>query len=220
MDWFTRGIAILGLIVSILAITIPYIQSQNDSEELLSIKITPEEGDGIIRLADDINKSRAIQVPYIITLSNVGKVKLSITDYKIHQVWKNKGMKYFNGLNGGLHTIEYKAFSLPKNIDSGESITFRAYIGFLPSIEIHNYLHQQYELNGSLKVKDVFLSLAKKGLTIYGGKAKYEEFDKGSYQVVIDYKSDNYTPVYNIQFITGRNSSFVTFASESIPPSL
>ena len=83
IDWFTRGIAILGLIISIIAIILPYIQSQNDNKEFLSIVISPEQGNGIIRLPDDINKSRAIQIPYIITLSNIGKVKLSIISYNI-----------------------------------------------------------------------------------------------------------------------------------------
>ena len=219
IDWFTRGIAILGLIVSIVAILLPYIQAHYDSEELLSIEISPEQGNGIIRLSDDINKSRAVQVPYIITLSNIGKVKLSITSYNIQKRAKNESIEYFNGLNGGLYSMVYNPFSFPKNIDAGESITFRVYLGFLPTNEILTYLHQKYKLNGTLKVSDVFLSLAKKGLTIYGGKATYKEFKDGGYHVEIDSEFYKYNPVYNIQFSTGRKNNFITLASEFIPQS-
>jgi len=216
IDWFTRGIAILGLIVSIVAISLPYIQAHYDSEELLSIEILPEQGNGIIRLSNDINKSRAVQIPYIITLSNIGKVKLSITSYNIQKRAENESIEYFNGLNGGLYSINYKPFSLPKNIDAGESITFRVYLGFLPTDEILNYLHQKYKLNGTLKVSDILLSLAKKGLTIYGGKATYKEFKGGGFHIEIGSEFYKFNPIYNIQFKTGRKNNFIALASEFI----
>lgn len=217
IDWFTRGIAISGLIISIIAIALPFIQSHYDSKELLSIKVLPEQGHGIIRLSDDINKSRAIQIPYMITLSNIGKVKLSVTSYNIHKRLKNEPIEYFNGLNGGLYSIDYKPLLLPKNLDAGESITFRAYIGFLPTTEILDYLHQEYTLNGTLRVNDVFIALAKKGLTIYGGKATYKEFKGGGYHIEIDSEFYRFNPVYDIQFKTGRNNNFIAMASEFIP---
>ena len=113
--------------------------------------------------------------------------------------------------------MEYKPFSFPKTIDAGESITFRAYLGFLPTNEILNYLHQKYKLNGILKVKDVFLSLAKKGLTIYGGKAKYKEFKDGGYHIEINSEFYKFNPIYDIQFNTGRKNNFIALASEFVP---
>jgi hypothetical protein len=67
-DWFERGMAILGLLVALAAIVMPYYKDKVYSQEALSITATPESGGGILRLSDNLNKSSAIQIPWIITL--------------------------------------------------------------------------------------------------------------------------------------------------------
>ena len=213
IDWFTRIIAISGLLLSIVAIGLPYYQAQNDAQEMLFIDINPEHSNSIIKLSDDINKSKAIQIPYIITLSNTGKVKLSVVSYTIHQMMKNQSIQMFSGLNGGIYTINNNPIQFPKNIDAGESIRLKIYIGFLPTDKIQNYLQNEYKKNGILRTEDVLIFLAKKGLTLYGGKANYKDVDN-SYLITIDPLSYLNSPKYLLQFKTGRKNNFIGIASE------
>jgi hypothetical protein len=41
-DWFARGTAILGLVVALAAVLVPYFQSEADKQEHLTIVAKPE----------------------------------------------------------------------------------------------------------------------------------------------------------------------------------
>ncbi len=213
-DWFARVIAILGLLIAMAAVIIPYYQSKNDEQEVLSIKTIPEGTGGVIKLSADPNKSRAVQVPWIFTLSNTGKVKLSITSYEIQQI-EGQTVMMFSGLDGGLTSSENKFFKLPQSIDAGESITFRAHIGFIPSIAVQKHLSKEYEANGALDAHETFISLAKAGMTLYGGRAEYKEYKNGGRIISIDPASYENDPMYKVNFITGRGNVFSIITSES-----
>jgi hypothetical protein len=73
VDLFARITSILGLLVAVAAIAVPYLQSQAEKQEQLSIVARPEEADGVIRLSSDESKSQAVQIPWIVTLSNTGR---------------------------------------------------------------------------------------------------------------------------------------------------
>lgn len=214
IDWFTRIIAILGLIISIVATVLPYYKDISDEKELLAIDVKSEKGNSIIKISNDINKSKAIQIPYIITLTNVGKVKLSITSYNIEQIVNKNTISYFNGLDGGLFDLNNNKIVFPKIIDSGESIMLRAYVGFIASKEISEFLYKEYEKKSPIILDDIMISLAKLGKTLYGSNATYEEFSENNYIISVDNTFIN-SPKYNIRFKTGKLNEFVDIFSDS-----
>ncbi|MEO5326870.1 MAG: hypothetical protein H7829_01340 [Magnetococcus sp. THC-1_WYH] len=214
-DWFARGMAIIGLIIAIAAIIVPYYKDKADSQEALSIAAAPESGGGILRLSDNLEKSRAIQMPWIVTLSNTGKVRLSITSYSIQKL-EGDGVSYFPGLDGGATDSTNRPFPFPKNLDAGESIAFRLHIGFLPTKEVGEVLRNMLNEHGPVDYHSGFIALAMKGLTFYGGSASYQELpNNGGTMVKIDSSSYKNDPIYKISFSTGRGNKFPIFTSES-----
>lgn len=143
VDWFARIIAILGLLVAVSTVAVPYLQNKAEKREKLSIVARTESVGGVIRLSADQEKSRAVQVSWIITLSNTGTVKLSIVSYKVAQL-ADLGVLYFSGLDGGASDRENRPISFPVSIDAGESISMRIHIGFLPTDEVATLVWKFY----------------------------------------------------------------------------
>lgn len=214
-DWFARGIAILGLLVAIAAILVPYYKDKADSQEALSISASPEAGNGILRLSDNLDESRAVQVPWVFTISNTGKVKLSVISYSVKKI-EGQGISYFRGLDGGATDASNKPFSFPKVLDSGESVSFRLYLGFIPPKEIEEALRNMLDQDGPVSYDDGFVKLAQQGLTLYGGSATYKEFPSAGYMITRESIENNNDPVYQVSFSTGRGNQFHIYASESL----
>jgi hypothetical protein len=168
-DWFARITAILSLLVALAAVIVPFVQGERDKKEQLPIVARPEEP-GVIRLSADEAKSRAVQIPYILTVSNTGRTKLSIVSYRVAQLWQG-GLRFFSGLDGGMTDREGKAVAFPLTLDAGDSISVRLHLGFEPSEQISKMLRSMFFSGGPLDSHKTFLALAEKGLTVYGGKA-------------------------------------------------
>jgi len=211
-DWFARGIAILGLLVATAAIIVPYYKDKVDSQEALSITASPESGDGILRLSDNLEKSRAIQLPWVFTLSNTGKVKLSVTSYSVRKI-EGRAVSYFNGLDGGTTDASNRPLPFPQTLDAGESISFRLHLGFIPPQEVEEILRNLLIEGGPVNYRAGFIELAKKGLTFYGGSANYKEIPNACYLISMDSTPDDKDPVYRISFSTGRGSSKGIYAA-------
>ena len=214
-DWFARGTAILGLLVAVAAILVPYYRDKVDSQETLSITATPESGGGILRLSDDLEKSHAIQMPWVFTVSNTGKVKLSITSYSVQKI-EGQGVSYFKGLDGGATDASNRFFPFPQTLDAGESISFRLYLGFIPPKEVEEILRKMLTENGPVDYHAGFIALAKQGLTFYGGSATYKEIPNAGFMVSIGSTSNDNDPVYRVSFHTGRGNVFQIYTSESL----
>jgi hypothetical protein len=103
-DWFARITAIFGLLVAVAAVIVPYVQSERDKKEQLTI-IARREESGVIRLSADESKLKAVQIPWILTLSNTGRTKLSIVSYRVAQL-RYGGQIFFFGLDGGMSDLE------------------------------------------------------------------------------------------------------------------
>ncbi len=211
-DWFARIIAILGLLVALAAVRVPYIQAERDKQERLIVVAKPEGTGGVIRLSVDESKSKAVQLPWVLTLSNTGRNKLSVVSYRLAQL-RYGGLMFFPGLDGGMTDRENKTVSFPLTLDAGDSISVRLHIGFEPSGEILKLLRELFLSEGPLDPHKTFLSLAEKGLTIYGGKASMTKYEGGGHTVTIDPSSVSEAPLYNITFLTGRNQEFSTTCS-------
>jgi hypothetical protein len=214
-DWFARGIAILGLLVATAAIIIPYYKDKVDSQEALSITASPESGDGILRLSDNLEKSRAIQIPWVFTLSNTGKVKLSVTSYSVQKI-EGQAVSYFSGLDGGTTDASNRPLPFPQTLDAGESISFRLHLGFIPPEEVEEILRKMLIESGPVNYHAGFIELAKKGLTFYGGSATYKEAPNAGYLISMNSMPDDKDPVYRVSFSTGRGNVFPIFTSESL----
>jgi hypothetical protein len=211
-DWFARIIAILSLLVAFAGIIVPYIQTEKDKQERLIIVAKPEGIGGVIRLSADESKSKAVQIPYILTLSNTGRTKLSVVSYRVAQL-RYGGLMFFPGLDGGMTDREKKTVLFPLTLEAGDSISVRVHVGFEPTGEIPKLLREMFLSEGPLDSHKTFLSLAEKGLTIYGGKASMTKYEGGGHTVTIDPSSVSEALVYNITFLTGRNQEFSTTCS-------
>ena len=210
-DWFARIVAVLGLALACASIVVPYIKDKTDSQEAINITAKPESGGGILKLSDDLENSRAIQIPWVFTISNTGKVTFSVTSYTVHKLESNGGVSYFSGLNGGLTNSENKPVSIPFTLSSGESKSFRLHLGFEPEQKVEDILRNLYNKTGPVEYQSAFHTLARQGLTFYGGEAIYREFEDGN--TLISIESFEKDPVYQVSFGTGRGNSFAIATS-------
>lgn len=213
VDWFARVTAILGLIVAGVAVLLPYFQTEADKREHLTIVAVPERPDGIIRLSADESKSQAVQIPWVVTLSNTGRTKLSVVSYQAVELIGDSGISSFPGLDGGLTDRMNKTVTLPLTLDAGESTSLRIYLGFIPTRQIAELLRSMYAARGRVTAGETFVALAEQGLTIYGGKATMRE-DDGARAVTIDAESQPRPPIYGLICRTGRNQEFSTTIQE------
>ncbi|MBL4781927.1 MAG: hypothetical protein JKX92_06755 [Porticoccaceae bacterium] len=97
-DYFARVIATLGLAVAIVAIVVPVWQESLNDKERLSVWMRPNAG-GIVLIPDERKNSNVVQISWLFTLSNTGKVKLSITGYDVFQM-ESGGFSRFPNMVG------------------------------------------------------------------------------------------------------------------------
>lgn len=215
VDWFARITAVLSLLVALAAVVVPYIQGEKDKQEHLSVVARPEEP-SVLRLSADESKSRAVQVPWILTLSNTGKTKLSVLSYRVAQL-RQGGKMFFSGLDGGVTDRENKTVLFPIALDGGESISVRLHLGFVPTLETQKILRDMFLSGGALDSHKTFLAFAEKGITIYGGKTSMVKYEGGGYAVTIDPSTASEAPTYSITFLTGRKQEFSAICSPYPP---
>ena len=211
-DYFARTVAIMGLIVAIIAVIVPIWQSNRDAQEFLNIRMGTDSS-GIVLLSDDRKSSSVVQIPWLITLSNTGKVKLSITDYDV-SILEGDARVRFSHLLGATYNIDNSPLELPITLDSGESKTFKVYLGFMAKPKVLDNLYELQAKQNLFTLNQSFKYLAKRNQTLYGGVATYREID-GSLTITTDSQFYLHEPVYQLEFRTGRNESFLIRGSET-----
>ncbi len=215
-DYFARTLSVIGIIVAIVAVALPYIQNKEDEKEKLSIWMRTNQG-GIVLVPDNPEEVKAVQVPWLITLSNTGKTTLSIISYNISQIVGDGVRSGFNGLNGMITDKTGKEeIILPLSIAPGGSITLRAHIGFIPPSEIFNDLVGLNKSEGAFTLSEATEELAKKKFTIYGGEAEFREFEGGGFLISTSSDFYEHEPVYLMEFRTGRGSEFYIQTSDTM----
>ncbi|MGR6859961.1 hypothetical protein ACU5EH_06215 [Aliivibrio salmonicida] len=212
-DYFARIIAILGLLIAIGAIVIPIWQNNHNAQEQLNIRMETDQS-GIVLISDDRKVSTVVQIPWLITLSNSGKVKLSITDYDA-TLLKGNARLGFSHLQGARYNMDGSTLRLPITLDSGESKTIKVYLGFMAEPEVLDNLYSLQEKQEVFTLNESFKYLAKRNQTIYGGVATYREIE-GSLTITTDAQFYLIEPVYQLEFRTGRNNNFAIKGSETM----
>ena len=212
-DYFARVTAVIGLVLAATAIVVPIWQEHRNEQERLNIWMRVNQN-GVVLIPDDRGKSTVIQIPWLFTLSNTGKTKLSITDYDVFQL-EYGGLSRFANLVGTVRYIDNTQVVLPITLDAGESNTIIMYIGFMAKPAVLDKLYELYKKSGAFTVNESLKHLAASGLTIYGGKATYENHD-GLLHISIDSGAIQIEPVYRVEFKTGRGKIFYVQGSESI----
>jgi hypothetical protein len=139
---------------------------------------------GVVLITDDPKKSTVIPIPWFFTLSNTGKVKRSITGYDVFQM-ENGGLSRFANMVGLLRYPDNTQVVFPIVFDAGESKTIIMHLGFMAKPDVVDKLYQLHNKSGAFTVVESFKYLASSGLTIYGGKAEYQDHD-GSLLISID----------------------------------
>lgn len=196
-----------------MAVALPYFQKRADEEEKLNVWMRTNMG-GIVKLSDDPSKTSAVQIPWLFTLSNTGKVKLSIIGFDLRQIIGEAHRK-FPGLTGTIADKNGNSLLMPVSLDAGESITLRMHIGFLAGPDILKPIYELHEKMGAFTLKDAFLAFAKERRTIYGGKAEFEGYE-GGHTVKLSPDFFLSEPVYRVEFTTGRGNSFLVQTSDTI----
>ncbi len=213
-DFFARITAILGLLIALLAVAVPIWHQSELDQERLSVWMRVNTN-GVVLLPDDRSNSHVVQVPWLITLSNTGKIKLSITGYDVAQL-ENGGLTRFPNLVGLVRNTDETQVVPPIILDSGESITIKMHLGFWAKPEILESLYALHNKSGASTFNESLKYLAKQdGTTIYGGKAVYKEHGD-IVSVSVDSQFYKFEPVYRIEFKTGRNESFFVQGSETM----
>jgi hypothetical protein len=169
---------------------------------------------GIVLIPDDRNNSTVVQIPWLFTISNTGKVKLSITGYDVFQL-EQGGITRFANLVGLVRYPDNTQVVPPVVLDAGESKTIIMHIGFLAKPEVLDKLYQLNEKSGAFTLNESLKYLAASGLTIYSVKAIYQNHD-GLSHISIDPEFIQLEPVYRVEFKTGRGESFYVQGSETI----
>lgn len=212
-DYFARVTAVLGLIIAIAAVIVPIWQQSEADQERLDVWMRANPN-GIVLIPDDRHNSNVVQVPWLFTLSNTGKVKLSITGYDVFQMENGTLSKFSNIVDLARNTDGTQVIP-PLTLDSGESITIKMHLGFMAKAGILDNLYMLHKKAGAFTLKDSFKYLAEHGKTIYGGKATYKEHD-GSVLISVDPQFYQHEPVYRVEFKTGRKESFFVQGSETV----
>lgn len=212
-DIFARITGVLGLVLAIVAIVVPIWQQSENDKERLKVWMRPNSAE-LILLSDNRKRSRVVKVPWLFTLSNTGKVKLSVTGYDVLMM-ENGGLSRFSHMVGLAKNFDESKLEMPITLDAGESKTIKMYLGFRANEVVLEHLYTHLKKVGPFTLSESVASLAKHGLTIYGGKATFKEID-GSTLVTIDSEFYKNEPVYRVEFTTGRNESFFIQGSETI----
>lgn len=118
VDYFARITAVIGLLVAIVAVALPYFQKRADEEEKLNVWMRTNMG-GIVKISDDPSKTSAVQIPWLFTLSNTGKVKLSIIGFDVRQII-GEGHRKFPGLTGSIEDKNGNSLLMPVSLDAAK----------------------------------------------------------------------------------------------------
>lgn len=212
-DYFARITAIIGLVLAVTAIIVPIWQEHRNEQERLNVWMRVNQN-GVVLIPDDRGNSTVIQIPWLFTLSNTGKIKLSITGYDVFQL-KHGGLSKFANLVGLVRYPDNTQVVPPIILDAGESKTIMMHIGFMAKADILDKLYQLHGESGAFTLNESFKYLASFGLTIYGGKAMNENHG-GLSHITIDPDSIQMEPVYRVEFKTGRGENFYVQGSETL----
>ena len=109
-DIFARFVSVIGLLVAIAAIALPYYQNIENNKEKLNIWMRTNNS-GTVFLSDNPEQTNVIQLPWLITLSNTSNNKLSIVGFDLNQI-EQGGFSKFPGLNGlnGIMMVRMQLF--------------------------------------------------------------------------------------------------------------
>ena len=138
VDKFARLISIISLILAVLAVGLPYYQTEKNLQEDIAINLTNGcNNTNQIKLINRLGVVYGIvQLPYNLTISNNGNRTSSIIDIETEQMDKNGRISKFSGIEGDIVDVSGESVSLPININSGESKSFIYYIGAFIEPEI------------------------------------------------------------------------------------
>jgi hypothetical protein len=216
-DVFARTMAILSLVVAVATVGVSYFQfgeQKRQFQVLQSEELTlrlNSHADGPLRITRNNfgQLGFVVQVPWRLTVSNTGNVKLSITEYSI-TTGSSPDAMFYTGIDGGMLTQEGKAVDLPMVIEPGDSRILIIYVGILVPTKVHEILSAMTDSkpNTALAVK----TLAKQGLDLYGNKVNYAEYPGGESLLTIEKKDQN-SPTFWYRAVTGRGNAFLTSAT-------
>ncbi|MBL4680143.1 MAG: hypothetical protein JKY88_05395 [Pseudomonadales bacterium] len=214
VDWFTRWLAIAGLVTAIIAIIIPVLIQRYDDQERLSIWMRTNPG-GYILVPDSIANSNVVQVPWLFTLSNVSKITLSITGFNVTQIQEGGRMK-FSHMTNAFRNADDSDLILPITLSSGESKTIKLHIGFESNQKVLELLTRLHTDTGAFTHNESFKYLAKQELTMYGGTAERQDYPEGGIKISVNSEFWQQEPIYQVDFFTGRGSTFYVQGSDTM----
>ena len=151
-DYYARITAIIGLVLAITAIVVPIWQEHRNEQERLTVWMRVNQN-GVVLIPDDRGNSTVIQIPWLFTLSNTGKVKLSITGYDVFQL-EHGGLSKFANLVGLVKYPDNTQVIPPITLDAGESTTIIMHIGFMAKTAVLDKLYKLHGESGAFTLNE------------------------------------------------------------------
>lgn len=209
-DNISLGISFLALIMSALAIYIPYHQQENRLKEKLIIEINQYPDADIILPQMDAS-AKMILIPVQLVISNVGHEKLSIINHHI-QTGNEKKFLVYGALYRDFINKDGRKENFPIMLEGGESKTFTTYAGMQISQEAFDILESESKERriNSTKAR-VFLG--RNGYDYLGNRIEFEEIGRtndyryASFAYNIIKKVQEYPSVF-LELTTGRKNTF------------
>lgn len=199
VDWFARLLAIASLIVAIISIIIPYQKTiSDDKESIIIFHDIEENGDLLIS-----SETSRFGIPWIITLSNVGKVDLSIISYDIEEIREDGIITAYLPIDNDLTDLKNTRAKLPLSLKAGETKLFRLYVAFDPPEKIKDILLSLSGGKNSISFEDALFEIGKEGYSLY----RKEDIPL-SYSYDTPHTSIHDNSKHKLKITTGRNQKF------------
>jgi hypothetical protein len=226
-DVVARVIGIGSLVVAILGLIGTFIyQRQAISEqqrqfvllhsELLSVQIGRNLTDDLRITAYDFgNLGRVVQIPLLLTLSNVGEQALSVIEYELSAGDHPQASSY-SGMDGGLYDQLGHKIVLPIELQPGESRKYLAYVGYLLPRKAADIL-TGIKKTGFIPFRMATENLGKNGIDLFGNAVTYREVQGGGSLISSD-ATQQMAPTIWIQTTTGRGNTFLASLKYFEPP--
>ncbi|RNC81377.1 MAG: hypothetical protein ED559_06180 [Phycisphaera sp.] len=206
----TSGLAIYSLVLAHEANAL--FKAQNNllraqADEVLAVTVNPH-ANGAVRVTgyDFGRLGSVVQFPWLLTISNTGQQRLSVTNYRIVG---HKGAVY-SGLDGGLFDHEMRPVSFPLVLQSGEAVELVILVGHMIPTDVID----RFPVSASgTELLDTVLTkhLAAQGIDVFGNRVTAIGPDgSGSYT----FHEPEKAPVFTFVLQTARGTSAIAECSK------
>ncbi len=166
-------ISIISLMVSALAVIVPYYQNEKQFEEQI---VTYLKDSCVANEEIKINGYFMIKIPYHYRISNNGNITSSITALSVSELSQDKQTQTFANV-GELIDSNKNNVRLPININSGESKLYTIYIPIVINKEISDKLISLKKMNKKITCEMAENFLGQDGKDFFNNRVSVKTYE-------------------------------------------